>query len=282
MPFTYTPLRYPGGKSQFYKQVANILNSNNIVNATYVEPFAGGAGVGLKLLMNNLVNDIIINDLDKAIYAFWYTVIHHNKWMLKKINETEVSIEEWKKQRLIYLQSNDYSLKELGFATLFLNRCNRSGILYAGPIGGKNQSGKYKIDCRFNKKNISALIEKIGHYKKKIKVFNYDASKLIIKLKNQSNLFWFIDPPYFVKGEELYNNSFDYDDHKSLSKIIKEHLSKQTWILTYDFHKEIYDLYSDFDNEIITLTYCVGGRKKENEYLFFNGLTISKEMLLRE
>ena len=161
MSKTYTPLRYPGGKSQFYNQVVEILQSNNITNATYIEPFAGGAGVGLKLLFKGLVDKIIINDIDKALYAFWYTVLNNDEWLVKQITSTDITIEEWEKQRYVYYHQDSCSLSELGFATLFLNRCNRSGILRAGPIGGKKQLGNYKIDCRFNKESLINLIKKI-------------------------------------------------------------------------------------------------------------------------
>ena len=245
MSISNSPLRYPGGKSQFYNQVVNILKENKIQHATYIEPFAGGAGVAIRLLLDGMVDSIIINDIDAAIYAFWHTVVFENKWLIEKIKNTQITIDEWNVQKAIYLNPGNHPTRELGFATLFLNRCNRSGILSAGPIGGKKQNGNYKIDCRFNKDNLITLIRRIGFFKNRIRVFNYDASVLIKKLRNENNAFWFIDPPYYVKGAELYKNSFNSDDHKALSMIINKYLSKQSWILTYDVHDEIYNLYKN-------------------------------------
>lgn len=277
---TFTPLRYPGGKSQFYNQVKKILLSNNIQHSTYIEPFAGGAGVAIRLLLEGYVDNIIINDIDEAIYAFWHTVLFDNGWLVSKIYDTEVNMAEWEKQKNIYLNHEKYSLKELGFATLFLNRCNRSGILSAGPIGGKKQLGNYKIDCRFNKQKLISCIRDIGMYKKRIKVYNLDAIDLIKKRKHDDNTFWFIDPPYFVKGAELYKNSYEKKDHQRLASIIKKNLNNQSWILTYDIHDNIYELYKNYQHECITLTYSVEKKRKEQEFLFFNKLIIREDLLV--
>lgn len=277
---TFTPLRYPGGKSQFYKQICAIMDSNHIQNATYIEPFAGGAGVAIRLLLEGRVDNIIINDIDYAIYCFWHTLLNETEWLINKIENTKITIEEWDKQKYIYSNQSKFAKKEIGFATLFLNRCNRSGILLAGPIGGRKQCGTYKIDCRFNKTKIIHLIRIIALLKSKISVFNKDALDLINDFKSATNTFWFIDPPYFVKGAELYKNAFSPDEHKKLSRAITENLSASTWILTYDVCNEILELYKDYNYRKILLSYAVEIKRKENEYLFFNNLHIEGDLLV--
>mgnify|MGYP002578704147 FL=1 len=153
----YSPLRYPGGKSALYPAIANIIESNNMKHCIYIEPFAGGANIAWSLLINGIVDYIIINDADKSIYSFWRAITESTHWFIEKIESVSVTVDEWRKQRAILQESSRYS-KELGFAMFFLNRTNRSGILDAGPIGGYDQSGTYKIDCRFNK---ASLIKKI-------------------------------------------------------------------------------------------------------------------------
>lgn len=280
MAKTLTPLRYPGGKSQFFSYVSSIILKNGIQNATYIEPFAGGAGVAIRLLIEGLVDNIIINDIDYAIYSFWHTLLNNTDWLIDKIEKTPVTITEWKKQKKIYLNQKTHDKKTIGFATLFLNRCNRSGILMAGPIGGMNQTGNYKIDCRFNKNKIINTIRNISLYRNKISVYNMDASDLICVFKNQTNVFWFIDPPYFVKGTGLYKNSFNYSDHKHLSNIIKNSLNNASWILTYDVCEEIFELYKTFNHKKILLSYSAEVKRKENEYLFYNNLQIERDTLL--
>ena len=130
-----SPLRYPGGKHRLAGFIQLAIQNLNMPDCTYVEPFAGGAGVALSLLLDGTVNRIVINDYDKAIYSFWRAVRQEPTSLIDLIQNTPVTIDEWHRQKEIYLTSTAYSL-DLAFATLFLNRTNRSGILNAGPIGG--------------------------------------------------------------------------------------------------------------------------------------------------
>ena len=158
----YSPLRYPGGKSALYPVISSVIKSHRMKHCIYVEPFAGGAGIAWSLLIDGVVDRVIINDADKAVYSFWRAIMESTQWFVEKIRTTPITVNEWRKQRDILRNSKKYS-KELGFAMFFLNRTNRSGILDAGPIGGYDQAGEYKIDCRFNR---DELIRAIPHRKK--------------------------------------------------------------------------------------------------------------------
>lgn len=178
----YSPLRYPGGKAKLSPFIKYVIakKTNNQIN-TYIEPFAGGAGIALDLLLNNVVDNIIINDYDKAVYSFWKAAIFETNKFISKIEETDITIKEWMHQKEIYLNNrNKYSF-ELGFATFFLNRTNRSGIITAGPIGGIKQNGNYLIDARFNKEDLINKIQNIGQQKKELnfitKIFANSLSK---------------------------------------------------------------------------------------------------------
>ena len=149
----YSPLRYPGGKNKLARFIASLCVSNNI-SGHYVEPYTGGASVALKLLLDGYVNEITINDLDRSIYAFWHSILTNTNKFCRKIRNTEVTLNNWKRFRKIFLNKEKASLFDLGFATFFLNRTNRSGIINGGVIGGVKQKGEYKIDCRFNKDNL--------------------------------------------------------------------------------------------------------------------------------
>ena len=174
----YSPLRYPGGKTKMLPIIKLMINKSNH-NATYVEPFAGGAGVALGLLFKGCVNDIVINDFDKSIYSIWRAILTESDKLIYLIKHTPISIEEWYKQRSIYKNQNKRYSLELGFAALYLNRTNRSGILNAGPIGGLNQNGKYLIDARFNKEELIKKIKRIVSYKNKIKLYNCEISTFL-------------------------------------------------------------------------------------------------------
>lgn len=272
MSSAISPLRYPGGKSKLSPLINYIIeNKTNSKITTYVEPFAGGAGVALDLLFSETVNDIIINDYDKAIYSFWKAVITETGRFIQTIDNTPITVEEWRKQKDIYLyQKNKYSF-ELGFATFYLNRTNRSGILKAGPIGGYNQDGNYLIDARYNKDDLIKRIQKISAYKKHIKIYNKDIRSFIklIILEKQKNSFVYFDPPYYTKGKELYINYFMPKDHFEIYDSITHNLDCD-WIMTYDDNENISNIYTDYAIKKYNLTYSLANKGKSTELIIFS------------
>lgn len=273
MGISFSPLRYPGGKSQMYNTVLDILVKNHFEDFHYVEPFAGGAGIAIRLLFEGIVTQITINDFDRAIYSFWHSIVHQTEEFIAIIERTPITLDEWYRQKDIYVNSNDYSSLELGFATFFLNRTNRSGIIKAGPIGGFLQEGDYKIDCRFNKLKLSALIRRIANYRTQINISNLDAKTLIANFQNESS-FFFIDPPYFNKGKKLYTNFFELKDHQELAATIESKLQYIPWIITYDVCPEIREIYSSRVVDKLSLNYSLQQKKTAEEFLFYNNLVI--------
>lgn len=249
----FSPLRYPGGKTFLFPFFDEVIQNNGLNNITYVEPFAGGAGAALALLFSGKVKNIVINDLDKAIYAFWKSAIFDSAKFVKKVQLTPVTIKEWRKQRAIY-NNPKASRFELGFATFFLNRTNTSGILDGGPIGGLKQNSKYKINARFNKEILIERIKRLSSYKDRISVFNKDGLELISECLNKKNTFVYLDPPYFEKGATLYLNHYKKDDHEALAKKLNDH-PNAFWLLTYDNKKEVRSLYADRRMLNFTLNY---------------------------
>ncbi len=275
---SYSPLRYPGGKGRTYKYIKNLVEINGCKN--YIEPYAGGAGVALSLLINNDVEKIFINDYDRAIYSFWYSVINNSEELIEYIESKEITMDEWYRQKEIYLQKDKYeNLIELAFATLFLNRTNRSGILKAGVIGGKKQDGKYKLDCRFNKSDICNRIKEISNRKKDIYVYNLDAEEFIKKtIVRTKNSLTFFDPPYYEKGPALYTNFYTHKNHEDLSKTIKKYMVNKKWIITYDNSHEIFSMYKEFRYERYHLNYSISKPSKGVEYIFFSDNLIQGEI----
>ncbi|WP_313094342.1 DNA adenine methylase [Streptococcus parasuis] len=265
----FSPLRYPGGKNKTYQYVKYLVETNNI--DTYIEPFCGGAAVALKLLLNNDVKKIMLNDFDRAIYAMWYSILHDTEAFIKKVVEATFTIEEWDKQQEIQKKKYSVDLLTLGFSTFYLNRTNRSGIIQAGPIGGRNQTGNYKMNCRYNTEVLVKKIELIAKNKNRISLYNLDAIKFIKNnIRRTRRSLTFFDPPYFVKGKELYTNFYERIDHLELRDTIDKYMSKHKWILTYDFHEEIQNMYSSFEYFPYQLNYSAGNSKKGLEYIFLS------------
>lgn len=271
MPRTYSPLRYPGGKTQLSRFVMHLLNFNKLDNIVYSEPFAGGFGAGLELLFNNKVKSVIINDYDTAIYSIWYAILNETERFINDIKSIEITINEWDKQKNNYnvlIEEKKYSY-DLAFATYFLNRTNRSGIITGGPIGGKNQSGNYKIDCRFNKEDLIKKILKINEYKDSINIYNLEANDFIDEVifsYKPEEIFVFFDPPYYEKGKNLYTNFFNHKDHVRLKEKINS-IDDYNWILTYDYQEEILNIYKEYKKYSYTINYYASSARRAKEIL---------------
>ncbi|MGS0737999.1 DNA adenine methylase [Pseudomonas sp. GG8] len=247
-----TPLRYPGGKAKLGAWLAHLLRHNSI-NGAYIEAYAGGAGAAIYLLSNRYVENIVINDLDPAIYSFWSSVVNNSESFIKLIMDTPVTMEERDKQKSIYLQPFKHTELELGFATFFLNRTNRSGIIKGGVIGGKNQDGKYKIDARYTKDNLAKRVQDIGAMKDRISIHSEDALKFLNSIRLDNNSLINLDPPYYNKGSQLYSNFYKHDDHVSISNLI--HKIKTPTIITYDNCEEIQEIYEDHQSLTFDIIY---------------------------
>lgn len=247
-----TPLRYPGGKAKLGAWIAHLLRSNNI-NGSYIEAYAGGAGAAIYLLSNNYVQNIVINDLDPAIYSFWMSVTHNTPSFIKKILDTPVTLEEREKQKDIYNNPFKHSELELGFATFFLNRTNRSGIITGGVIGGKDQTGKYKIDARYTKENLAERVQNIGKMRERIAIHCEDAHNFLKNLHTDDNSLINLDPPYYNKGSQLYSNFYKHEDHIRISNQI--HKISTPIIITYDNCDEIQEIYEDHKSLTFNIVY---------------------------
>lgn len=265
-----SPLRYPGGKYKLYQYISRVIELNSL--SLYAEPFCGGAAVAISLLLNGKVSDVYINDFDYSIYCFWNAIVNHTDDFIKKVEEINVNIDEWRNQKYINENYQKFNDLEVGLSTFFLNRTNRSGIISgAGPIGGAKQLGEYRIDCRFNKKNLINQIKKIGEYRQFIHITNLEACDFIEKyLRGRSDIFTFFDPPYYKRGPKLYSNFYHHEDHLKLSQNILTNLMRSKWIITYDNDDNIKEFYKDIDVIEYNLKYSLQRKYTASELMFFS------------
>ena len=267
----YSPLRYPGGKTSLYDFLKQSIKANNIVDGVYVEAFAGGAGAALKLLMLEDVYEIHLNDKDEMVYKFWYSILNNTDEFIQMIHGCELTMEEWNYRRQIL---QDSSLRktltdlEIGFTAFYLNRCNRSGIIKAGVIGGNNQTGDWKMDARFNKADLISRIEKIAFYKDRIKIYNQDAVDFLKRIEknisDKQNILVYLDPPYVEQGEGLYNVFYRKADPAKLSKFLQKESSCK-WLVSYDDHQLIHSIYKEVRKNIFEFNYFVNRTKVGRE-----------------
>jgi len=271
-----SPLRYPGGKGKLANYIKLILLENDLLGCDYVEPYAGGASVALSLLFEDYAGHVHINDLNPGVYAFWKAALEHTDELCKKIEKTPVTVNEWHRQRAIYNGANvdNLNILELGFATFFLNRTNRSGIVGgAGLIGGLAQRGCWKLDARYNKEELIRRIRKVGRFRSRISLTRLDALHLIAQWESRASssvapALLYLDPPYFVKGEGLYDNFYSYDDHVAVSLGVRR--LTHPWVVSYDAAPEISRLYKGKIAVRYSLDYSAGPNSQGSELMFFS------------
>lgn len=269
MVATYSPLRYPGGKSSMLPLVSEIIRCNRLLYRPYVEPYAGGGGLALGLLYGGVVSEIHLNDLDPNIYAFWHSALEMPDAFAGLIQDCPLSVDYWKQQKEVHASSDSTTTSiERGFAAFYLNRTSRSGIIgRSGVIGGLDQRGNYKIDCRFNREALIQRILRLGKYKDRIFISNQDALRFLDRV--ESNLppktFCCIDPPYFAKGSRLYTNHYHASDHAQVARRIRQ-LDVPTMI-TYDDVPEIRSLYKSMRQHLVPLNYSVQTKRVSAELL---------------
>lgn len=267
----FTPLRYPGGKGKLAAYVKALLISNSLVDGEYVEPYAGGAGIALELLMQEYVSRIHINDVSALVHGFWWAVLNETENLCRLIVDTPRTIQEWDRQKAILMNPQAYGKLEVGFATFFLNRTNRSGILNGGVIGGRDQSGPWKIDARYNARELAARIQAIARLSSRINLSQKDALQLLSEGAERwpAKTLIYLDPPYYAKGRELYYDFYNHEDHVSVAKVVQAKLRRQKWIVSYDNTEAICEMYADRRRAIYDIGYSARNSRKGSEVMFF-------------
>lgn len=273
-----SPLRYPGGKACIYPFMSRLFYENNLIGTGYAEPYAGGAGLALKLLYNEFVSEIFINDLDRSIFSFWKILINQNLRFCDWIEDIEISIENWNYYKSIQQNSDSYSEFELAQSTFFLNRTNISGVIKGGIIGGQDQRGKYKIDARFNKKDLIKRISRIESFRHRINVSNLDGITFIKRMnRRNADVFIYLDPPYLQKGADLYMNYYSQKDHKNLARNVN--LIKKKWLVSYDNHEFILNLYFNHKKVLYRISQATSNRIGDEILVFSDRLNFENSIL---
>lgn len=246
------------------------MDDNRLTGGEYAEPYAGGAGIAVNLLSSGHATHVHINDINPAVFAFWKCVFESSDDLCHLIRQTPVSIKTWNAQREVMKAPASATRLELGFATFFLNRTNRSGILDGGVIGGKEQNGKWKIDARYNKDNLCHKIETLSTFGERVSLYNLDAEefiRIVVPKLPRKTLVYF-DPPYFVKSGRLYQNLYSPSDHSRIaSKVAK---LRKPWVISYDDVPQIREMYSNFRMISYPLPYSAAKKYLGAEALFLS------------
>lgn len=270
-----SPLRYPGGKALMTAYVSGVMEENLLSGCTLYEPYAGGASVSLELLRLGFVAHAVLVERDPLVYAFWWCVFHQPEALCAAIAACPVTIETWQTlqptREVDDPSACDYSLLQLGVAGLFFNRTNFSGIIGAGPIGGESQTSDYKIDCRFSKDKMIARIQALTRFSNQVNIHFGDAIEFLkanARKISSDFSFVYIDPPYYLQGKKLYRHFYTDADHLALANFIGA--QGYPWLLSYDDHPRIRELYAHNQMQPIYLDYKVKTNRTAQELVISN------------
>lgn len=266
MPPTYTPLRYPGGKSKLGSFLASVMRANRLVDAGYAEPYAGGAGAGLHLLFRGYATRLRLNDVDRGVVSFWKAVLERNEAFAKQIKSVPLTIAEWDHQKETLRTAR--AGFDLGFAFFYLNRTNRSGIMNAGVIGGREQLGEWGMDARFNREELATRVRALAPFRRHISVTCLDALEFLDELSTSaSKMLTYLDPPYYEKGQKLYTNFYGPEDHATIATYLRTY--GQPWLMTYDACEDIRNLYRSRRIVDSQLSYSARDVRRGQEVVIF-------------
>jgi DNA adenine methylase len=268
----FTPLRYPGGKGKLAAYVKALIEANDLHDGLYAEPYCGGGGIALELLLQEYVSRIHMNDISELVYAFWWSVLNETEALCRLIVDTPRTLAAWDRKKLILMNPADYPTLSVGFATFFLNRTNRSGILNGGVIGGRDQTGPWKIDARYNAQELVARVQAIAQMESRITLTKLDAVTLISNGSKDwpERTLVYLDPPYYAKGRDLYYDFYNEADHAAVAALVQNKLTRQHWIVSYDNVEPICAMYAERRRAVYSIGYSARETRKGSEVMFFS------------
>jgi DNA adenine methylase len=250
-----SPLRYPGGKRRLAPYITALLDLHGLEPGVFVEPYAGGASVGLELLHFQLIERLVLGDRDPMIIAFWQTVRDDVDWLCRQVEQVDLDLDTWRRMK----RGRFRSRRSLALACLYLNRTSFNGSLHrqAGPIGGQTQASDYAIGCRFPRQRLVRRLRACSELSDRIDIAQpQEAMKTVRQARDHArqhdmSAFFYLDPPFWDKSQRLYRYGFTETEHERLADAL--HWVKDPFVLSYDAAPEIVELYKGHRGRSIAL-----------------------------
>lgn len=275
----YSPLRYPGGKRRLVPYIAAALEANDLRPDLFVEPFAGGASVALELLATDRVERIALADADPLVAALWRVVFKGSDcdfaWLCRQIERIDLDLATWDRMKHTRWRAD----RTRALAGLYLNRTSFNGSLYrsAGPIGGRDQAGKYVVGARFPRNKLVSRLRacrQLGHRVHFVR--EDDAMRVVTSARREAKIlgwepFFYLDPPFWAKAKWLYSRWFTDLEHEELAEQLR--FLREPYMLSYDVAGPIAELYMPHDEVQVVnveLFYAGVARGAGREYVITN------------
>lgn len=247
-----SPFRYPGGKTWLVPRVRRWLLSLPECPEEFIEPFAGGAIVGLTVAAESLANHVTLVELDEQVAAVWRTILDGDgEWLAEKIVSFELTAETVKQ----LLANVPCTQRDLAFQTIVKNRVNRGGILAPGAGRIKTGESGKGIQSRWYPETLKKRILKIAAIRDSITFVHGDGLQTLCENAHRANAVFFIDPPYTAAGKRAGSRLYTYHelDHEALFDIADTLMGD--FLMTYDNCKGVRRLAEKhgFDMEAVAM-----------------------------
>lgn len=237
MVHLYSPFRYPGGKTWLIPRIRKWLAST-LKPLYFIEPFAGGAIVGLTVAFEGFADNVILVEKDEQVASVWHSIINDEggaDWLATRINDFNLVTETAQ----FVISDKPKNTRELAFQTILQNRIKQGGILADGAGMLKNGENGKGILSRWYPQTLQKRIREIARIKGCICFIEGDGIEIIREYAQNANATFFIDPPYTAStkkaGARLYKyHQLDHDElFQEVSRI------KGNFLMTYDDAKEV-------------------------------------------
>lgn len=273
-PRWVSPLRYPGGKVRMTPWLLDVFD--RVVMPmdveVWIEPFGGGAGAALMALESGIPEAWIV-EANPALAAFWTAVTSDEGQLAARVETTIPTLGMFQEARDAVgaaLAGETLDPAEVAFSGFLVNRCSRSGMILpnVGPIGGKAQNGRYTLASRFNGPRLAERLRYVAAFGERFRVIDGDGIDYIEQLPDsgiEDEVFLFVDPPYLGVGDRLYAQGMDRAEHARLAAALR--VATAPWVLTYDAHPDVLDLYPDADVIEFDIPHTANRGQVGTEYL---------------
>ena len=259
-----SPFRYPGGKTWLVPRIRQWLTAFSQRPKLFVEPFAGGAIIGLTVAFEDLADKVILVELDEQVASVWQTIIDAQngaEWLAKRIVSVDLTAEKANN----ILKTAPKSQMDLAFKTIVQNRVSHGGILAHGAGLLKNGENGKGVLSRWYPETLKRRILEIAKVKDSIKFIFGDGFEVITKFSDSPNAVFFIDPPYTASkkkaGRRLYKHH-NLDHEKLFEQMSKV---KGDFLITYDDAEEVRSLAARyrFETRLVNMTGTHNAKRSE-------------------
>lgn len=207
-----SPFRYPGGKTWFVPEARRWLSRLARRPALFIEPFAGGASVGLAVAYEGLARHVILCEKDADVAGVWKVALGEAKSVdrltraILDFDCTRTNVEA----RLVPRSGAGGDVVEAAFRTILRNRVSRGGNMSPGAGLIRDGDGGRGVAARWYPETIVQRILAIQSLRNRMTFVEGDAFDVISQHGGDPTAAFFIDPPYTSGPESAGHRLYEH------------------------------------------------------------------------